>query len=105
MKLTLQDTIMSLERFWAREGCLIAQPYDLEKGAGTFNPATFFGALTKAPTRAAYVEPCRRPADGRYGDNPNRLAKYFQYQVILKPAPSDVQQLYLRSLAAIGLEP
>ena len=105
MKLTLQDTIMSLERFWAREGCLIAQPYDLEKGAGTFNPATFFGALTKAPTRAAYVEPCRRPADGRYGDNPNRLAKYFQYQVILKPAPSDVQQLYLRSLAAIGLDP
>ncbi len=105
MKLTLQETIMSLQRYWAREGCLIAQPYDLEKGAGTFNPATFFGALTKAPTRAAYVEPSRRPADGRYGDNPNRLAKYFQFQVILKPAPADVQQLYLRSLAAIGLEP
>ena len=105
MKLTLQETIMSLQRYWAREGCLIAQPYDLEKGAGTFNPVTFFGALTKAPARAAYVEPCRRPADGRYGDNPNRLGKYFQFQVILKPAPADVQQLYLRSLAAIGLEP
>ncbi|MDE2292546.1 MAG: glycine--tRNA ligase subunit alpha, partial [Elusimicrobia bacterium] len=97
--MTLQDTIMALERYWAREGCLIAQPYDVEKGAGTFNPATFFGALGRAPTRAAYVEPCRRPADGRYGDNPNRLGKYYQYQVILKPAPADVQQLYLRSLA------
>ncbi|MFH1726235.1 MAG: glycine--tRNA ligase subunit alpha [Elusimicrobiota bacterium] len=102
--MTLQDIIMSLEKFWAREGCLLVQPYDLEKGAGTFNPATFFGALTKAPTRAAYVEPSRRPADGRYGDNPNRLAKYFQYQVILKPSPADVQQLYLRSLKAIGIE-
>ncbi|TPW17655.1 MAG: glycyl-tRNA synthetase alpha chain, partial [Elusimicrobia bacterium] len=104
-KMTLQDTIMALERFWAREGCLIVQPYDVEKGAGTFNPATFFGALTKAPTRAAYVEPCRRPADARYGENPNRFGKYFQYQVVLKPAPADVQQLYLRSLAAIGLDP
>jgi glycyl-tRNA synthetase alpha chain len=96
---------MALEAFWAREGCLIVQPYDIEKGAGTFNPATFFGALTKSETRAAYVEPSRRPADGRYGDNPNRLAKYFQYQVILKPSPADVQQLYLKSLKAIGLEP
>lgn len=96
---------MELERFWAKEGCLLVQPYDMEKGAGTFNPATFFGALTKEPTRAAYVEPCRRPADGRYGENPNRLSKYFQYQVILKPAPGDVQQVYLRSLKAIGLDP
>jgi len=103
--MTLQDIIMSLESFWAREGCLIVQPYDIEKGAGTFNPATFFGALTKSETKAAYVEPSRRPADGRYGDNPNRLAKYYQYQVILKPSPSDVQQLYLKSLKAIGLEP
>jgi glycyl-tRNA synthetase alpha chain len=103
--MTLQEIIMSLDAFWAREGCLIAQPYDMEKGAGTFNPATFFGALTSAPTRAAYVEPSRRPADGRYGENPNRLSKFFQYQVILKPSPSDVQQLYLRSLKAIGLEP
>ena len=103
--MTLQEIIMSLDAFWAREGCLIAQPYDMEKGAGTFNPATFFGALTSAPTRAAYVEPSRRPADGRYGENPNRLSKFFQYQVIIKPSPSDVQQLYLRSLKAIGLEP
>ncbi|HVE12254.1 MAG TPA: glycine--tRNA ligase subunit alpha [Elusimicrobiota bacterium] len=102
--MTLQEIILCLERFWAKEGCLLVQPYDLEKGAGTFNPATFFGVLTKAPTRAAYVEPSRRPADGRYGDNPNRLAKYFQYQVILKPAPADVQHLYLKSLKAIGLD-
>jgi glycyl-tRNA synthetase alpha chain len=105
MKNTLQEIIMNLQAFWAKEGCLIVQPYDLEKGAGTFNPATFFGALTKAPTRAAYVEPSRRPADGRYGENPNRLAKYFQFQVILKPSPGDVQQVYLRSLKAIGLNP
>ncbi|OIO12417.1 MAG: glycine--tRNA ligase subunit alpha [Elusimicrobia bacterium CG1_02_63_36] len=103
--MTLQEIMMSLEAFWAREGCLIVQPYDLEKGAGTFNPATFFGALTKSETRAAYIEPSRRPADGRYGDNPNRLGKYFQYQVILKPSPANVQQLYLKSLKAIGLEP
>ena len=103
--MTLQEIIMSLESFWAREGCLIMQPYDVEKGAGTFNPATFFGALTKSDTRAAYLEPSRRPSDGRYGDNPNRLAKFFQYQVILKPSPSNIQQLYLKSLKAIGLEP
>ncbi len=102
---TFQEIVMSLENFWAKEGCLLVQPYDMEKGAGTFNPATFFGVLTRAPTRAAYVEPSRRPADGRYGENPNRYGKYFQYQVILKPAPSDVQQVYLRSLKAIGLDP
>ena len=103
--MTLQEIMMSLQAYWAREGCLIAQPYDLEKGAGTFNPATFFGVLTRTPMRVAYVEPSRRPSDGRYGDNPNRLAKYFQYQVVLNPAPADVQQLYLRSLKAIGLDP
>ncbi|MEK9145256.1 MAG: glycine--tRNA ligase subunit alpha [Elusimicrobiota bacterium] len=102
--MNFQELIMKLEGFWAREGCLIVQPYDVEKGAGTFNPATFFGALTAEPVRAAYVEPSRRPADGRYGDNPNRLGRYFQFQVLLKPAPPDVQGLYLRSLSAIGLD-
>jgi len=102
--MTLQEIIMSFERFWTKEGCLLVQPYDLEKGAGTFNPATFFGALTSKPTQVAYVEPSRRPGDGRYGENPNRLAKYFQYQVLLKPSPKDIQQLYLRSLKSIGLD-
>ncbi|MFA6092864.1 MAG: glycine--tRNA ligase subunit alpha [Elusimicrobiota bacterium] len=101
---TFQGLVMELQRFWAAQGCLIVQPYDLEKGAGTFNPATFFGVLGPKPVRAAYVEPSRRPGDGRYGENPNRLGKYFQYQVILKPAPSDVQAVYLRSLKAIGLD-
>lgn len=81
------------------------QPYDLEKGAGTFNPFTFFGSLTTKPTSVCYVEPCRRPADGRYGENPNRLGKYYQFQVILKPSPANIQQLYLNSLKAIGLDP
>ncbi len=103
--MTFQEIILELQRFWSREGCLLIQPYDLEKGAGTFNPATFFGALTDAPTAVAYPEPCRRPADGRYGDNPNRLGKYYQFQVLLKPAPADVTGLYLRSLKALGLDP
>ncbi len=105
MSLTFQEIILELERFWAREGCLLVQPYDMEKGAGTFNPATFFGALGPEPTRAAYPEPCRRPTDGRYGENPNRLGKYYQFQVLLKPAPAEVAQLYLRSLKALGLDP
>ena len=88
-----QEIILELQAFWSREGCAIVQPYDLEKGAGTFNPATFFGALTSKPTRAAYVEPSRRPADGRYGDNPNRLGKYYQFQVILKPVPAGITDL------------
>ncbi len=100
-----QEIILELQSFWSREGCAIVQPYDLEKGAGTFNPATFFGALTAAPTRAAYVEPSRRPADGRYGDNPNRLGKYYQFQVILKPVPAGVTDLYQKSLKALGLDP
>lgn len=102
--LTFQEVILELQRFWAREGCLLIQPYDMEKGAGTFNPATFFGALGSKPTAAAYVEPCRRPGDGRYGDNPNRLGKYFQFQVLLKPAPADITDLYVRSLKALGLD-
>ena len=95
---------MCLERFWTRQGCLLWQPYDLEKGAGTFNPGTFLMALGKKPWSAAYVEPCRRPADGRYGENPNRLGHYYQYQVLQKPAPADIQKTYLRSLEAIGIK-
>jgi glycyl-tRNA synthetase alpha chain len=101
---SFQEVILTLQEFWSREGCAIVQPYDLEKGAGTFNPATFFGALTGVPIRAAYVEPSRRPADGRYGDNPNRLGKYFQFQVILKPAPAGITDLYQKSLRALGLD-
>jgi len=100
---SFQEIVLALQEFWSREGCAIVQPYDLEKGAGTFNPATFFGALTGVPIRAAYVEPSRRPADGRYGDNPNRFGKYYQFQVILKPAPAGVTDLYQKSLKAIGL--
>ncbi|MBI4056484.1 MAG: glycine--tRNA ligase subunit alpha [Elusimicrobia bacterium] len=103
--MTFQEIIATLERYWAKQGCLLLQPYDLEKGAGTFNPATFFGVLTEKPTRVAYVEPSRRPTDGRYGENPNRLSRYYQYQVILKPAPSQIQTLYLNSLKTIGLDP
>jgi glycyl-tRNA synthetase alpha chain len=102
---TFQGLILALQDYWASHGCLIVQPYDTEKGAGTFNPATFLRALGPEPWRAAYVEPCRRPADGRYGENPNRLQHYFQYQVLLKPSPPNVQDLYLRSLVAIGIEP
>jgi len=96
---------MTLEKFWARKGCLIWQPYDLEKGAGTFNPATFLRCLGPDPWSAAYVEPSRRPTDGRYGENPNRLQHYYQYQVLMKPAPADIQQTYIESLKAIGLNP
>src|SRR5271154_3491036 len=103
--LNFQELILELQKFWSRQGCLLIQPYDLEKGAGTFNPATFFGALGPKPTAVAYPEPCRRPADGRYGDKPNRLGKYFQFQDLLKPVPADVTGMYLKSLKAIGLEP
>ena len=102
---TFQELILKLQSFWSVEGCAVVQSYDLEKGAGTFNPATFFGVLTAAPARFAYVEPCRRPADGRYGDNPNRLGKYYQFQVIMKPAPVGITDLYQKSLKAIGLDP
>ena len=95
---------MKLNQYWARQGCAIIQPYDLEKGAGTYNPATFFGSLTSRPTSVAYVEPCRRPADGRYGENPNRNGKYYQYQVIIKPPLENIQQVYLDSLKVVGLD-
>jgi len=102
---TFQEIILTLEKFWAKKGCLIWQPYDVEKGAGTFNPATFLRCLGPKPWSVAYVEPSRRPADGRYGENPNRLQHYYQYQVVIKPAPADIQQVYLSSLKAIGLDP
>ncbi len=102
---TFQDLILTLQNFWASKGCLILQPYDIEMGAGTFHPATTLRALGPQPWKAAYVQPSRRPKDGRYGENPNRLQHYYQYQVILKPAPENVQELYLESLKAIGLDP
>ena len=100
-----QDLILTLQQYWAREGCVIAQPYDMEMGAGTFHPATFLRAVGPEPWSAAYVQPCRRPTDGRYGDNPFRLQHYYQYQVVIKPSPHDIQERYLRSLAAIGIDP
>ncbi|MDR0978255.1 MAG: glycine--tRNA ligase subunit alpha [Endomicrobium sp.] len=103
--MNFQEIIMALQKFWLKQGCLIWQPYDLEKGAGTFNPATFLRALGHDPWKAAYVEPSRRPADGRYGENPNRLQHYYQFQVIMKPAPKDIQNVYLDSLKVIGLDP
>ncbi len=100
-----QDVILKLQKFWADRGCIIHQPYDMEKGAGTFNPATFLRALGPEPWRAAYVEPSRRPTDGRYGENPNRLQHYYQFQVILKPSPDDIQEEYLESLRYLGIDP
>jgi len=100
---TLQDLILRLSEFWAREGCVLQQPLDLEVGAGTMHPDTFLRVLGPEPWRVAYVQPSRRPADGRYGDNPFRLGKHLQFQVILKPSPHNIQNLYLRSLEAIGL--
>ncbi len=102
--MNFQDTILTLQQYWAKQGCNLVQPYDIEMGAGTFHPATFFGALGKAPTAIAYPQPCRRPKDGRYGENPNRFQHYYQFQVIIKPCPDDIQNLYLQSLEAIGIE-
>jgi len=102
---TLQELILSLHRYWADQGCVIHQPYDLEMGAGTFHPATFLRALGPEPWKAAYPQPCRRPTDGRYGDNPNRMQHYYQYQVVLKPSPDEIQSLYLKSLAHLGINP
>jgi glycyl-tRNA synthetase alpha chain len=102
---TFQDLILTLERYWAGHGCALLQPYDMEVGAGTSHTATFLRALGPEPWRAAYVQPSRRPKDGRYGDNPNRLQHYYQYQVVLKPSPLDILDLYLGSLAAIGIDP
>ena len=101
---SFQSLILRLQSFWAAQGCVILQPYDVEVGAGTFHPATTLRALGPDAWRAAYVQPCRRPADGRYGDNPNRLQHYYQFQVILKPSPADSQQLYLDSLKALGVD-
>ncbi|GAB6158090.1 glycine--tRNA ligase subunit alpha [Desulfotomaculum varum] len=103
--MNFQDLILTLNKFWSEQKCIIQQPYDIEKGAGTMNPATFLRALGPEPWRVAYVEPSRRPTDGRYGENPNRLQHYFQYQVILKPSPDDVIPVYLDSLRAIGIDP
>ncbi|MGH7231566.1 MAG: glycine--tRNA ligase subunit alpha [Nitrospiraceae bacterium] len=103
--MTFQELILSLHRFWADQGCVIHQPYDLEMGAGTFHPATFLRALGPEPWRAGYPQPCRRPTDGRYGENPNRLQHYYQYQVVLKPSPDNIQDLYLESLASLGINP
>jgi glycyl-tRNA synthetase alpha chain len=100
----IQELILRLQRFWADRGCLIGQPYDLEKGAGTMNPLTFFGVLGEKPWNVAYVEPSRRPADGRYGENPFRVYKHLQFQVILKPSPAKVQDLYIESLEALGID-
>jgi glycyl-tRNA synthetase alpha chain len=101
---SFQDLILRLERYWADQGCVILQPYDMEMGAATFHPATTLRALGPKPWRAAYVQPSRRPKDGRYGENPNRLQHYYQFQVILKPSPPDIQDLYLDSLEAIGID-
>ncbi|TES86924.1 MAG: glycine--tRNA ligase subunit alpha [Candidatus Aminicenantes bacterium] len=101
--MSIQSLIMNLQKFWADRGCYLAQSYDLEVGAGTMTPDTFFRVLDKRPWKVAYVQPSRRPADGRYGENPHRVQKHFQYQVIMKPSPSDIQQLYIKSLGALGI--
>lgn len=103
--MNFQDMILTLQNFWAKQGCLMTQPYDVEKGAGTMNPNTFLRSLGPEPWRVCYVEPSRRPADGRYGENPNRLYQHHQFQVILKPSPDNIQDLYLDSLRAIGINP
>lgn len=103
--MTFQEIVLALERYFSQYGCLLAQPYDVEVGAGTFNPHTFLRCLGPEPWKVAYVEPSRRPTDGRYGENPNRLQYYYQYQVILKPVPDDIQDVYLKSLEALGIDP
>ena len=104
MAASFQDLILTLQQFWAKQGCVILQPYDMEVGAGTFHPATTLRSLGPEPWNAAYVQPSRRPKDGRYGENPNRLGHYYQFQVILKPSPDNIQELYLQSLEAIGID-
>lgn len=102
---TFQDLILSLQHYWADQGCVITQPYDMEMGAGTFHPATFLRAIGPEPWSAAYVQPSRRPTDGRYGENPNRLQHYYQFQVVIKPSPLNIQELYLDSLRMLGIDP
>ncbi|MBI2969565.1 MAG: glycine--tRNA ligase subunit alpha [Gammaproteobacteria bacterium] len=104
MPVNFQELIFALNRFWAERGCVIQQPYDMEMGAGTFHPATFLRAVGPEPWRVAYVQPSRRPKDGRYGENPNRLQHYYQFQVLLKPSPDDIQDIYLESLRALGID-
>lgn len=104
MALNFQELIFNLQKYWADQGCIVQQPYDIEKGASTMNPATFLKALGPEPWYTAMVEPCRRPTDARYGENPNRLGHYYQFQVIMKPTPKDAQELYLKSLEAIGID-
>jgi len=101
---SFQNLILKLQNYWAEKGCAITQPFDMEVGAGTFHPATFIRSIGPEPWKAAYVQPSRRPGDGRYGENPNRLQHYYQFQVLLKPSPSDIQDLYLDSLSAIGID-
>ena len=101
---TFQELILTLQQFWAKEGCVIVQPYDMEMGAGTFHPATFLKAIGPESWQSAYPQSCRRPTDGRYGQNPNRLQHYYQFQVVLKPSPENIQDLYLKSLSAIGID-
>ncbi|MGH8580543.1 MAG: glycine--tRNA ligase subunit alpha, partial [Gammaproteobacteria bacterium] len=103
--MTFQDLIFRLQTFWAEHGCVIEQPYDMEMGAGTFHPATFLRAIGPEPWNAAYVQASRRPKDGRYGENPNRLQHFYQFQVILKPSPLEIQEIYLDSLRALGIDP
>ncbi len=103
--LTFQQFIARLDEYWSAQGCVLVQPLDLEVGAGTFHPATFLRSIGPEPWSAAYVQPCRRPTDGRYGENPNRLQHYYQYQVVMKPSPDNIQELYLGSLAAVGIDP
>ncbi|MCB1569312.1 MAG: glycine--tRNA ligase subunit alpha, partial [Xanthomonadales bacterium] len=102
---TFQQLIQSLNEYWAKQGCVLIQPLDLEVGAGTFHPATFLRALGPEPWNAAYVQPSRRPTDGRYGENPNRLQHYYQYQVVMKPNPDNIVELYFDSLKALGIDP
>ena len=102
--LTFQDTILNLQRYWMKQGCVILQPYDLEVGAGTFHPATTLRSLGEKPWRTAYVQPSRRPTDGRYGENPNRLQHYYQFQVLIKPSPDNIKKLYLNSISSIGID-
>lgn len=103
--LSFQDMILTLQTFWAKQGCAIMQPYDMEVGAGTFHESTFLRAIGPEPWNAAYVQPSRRPTDGRYGENPNRLQRYYQFQVVMKPSPERFQELYLKSMFAIGIDP
>ena len=103
--LTFQDIITNLQKYWTQKGCLLLQPYDMEMGAATFHPATALKAIGKKPWKAVFVQPCRRPSDGRYGKNPNRLQHYYQFQVLIKPSPSDSQELYLKSLESVNIDP